>query len=73
MLDDSFFALRLIMRHGVVASIVFGVVACLVSGFLFWGHIQWFAIIPALIIGALVFILCKSYVELINVVFHMLN
>jgi len=72
-MEDSFFALRLIMRHGFLASIVFGVAACLISAFLFWSYIQWFAIIPGLIIGALVFILCKSYVELINVVFHMLN
>jgi hypothetical protein len=71
--EDSFFALRLIIRHGGLASVVFGVAACLISGFLFWGSIGWFAIIPALIIGALIFILCKSYVELVNVVFHMLN
>ena len=72
-IDDPYFVLRLIMRYGVVASIVLGVAGVAVSCLLLWSLTSWWSIPLAMLVGAFIFLLCKSYVEIVGVIFHMLN
>lgn len=72
-INDSFFAIRLIIRYGNTASKVFALLAALLTGFFLWADYSWWGVFAALPVAALVFLLVKSYVELINIVFHMLN
>ena len=72
-MQDSFFAIRLILRYGNIAAIIFALMGALVSGCVACGYVSWFAFLIAPVAGGLIYILCKSYVELMYVVFHMLN
>ncbi|NMF96418.1 hypothetical protein GPA27_03285 [Aromatoleum toluolicum] len=70
---DSFFAIRLILRYGTAAAVVLAVLCAVGGAFLFWPIIGWFAAPAALFAGGLTFLLCKSYVELVTIVFQMVN
>jgi hypothetical protein len=69
---QSYPILSLIVRFGTSAAIA---VAVLVAGLAFWlllGAMGWPAAIAALLIGAIVFVLAKSYVELVVLITEML-
>lgn len=72
-MQPSFFAIRLILKYGNIASIVIAVLAAIMANYLSWEITSWFSIPIGVLVGCLVGIICRSYVEIIYIVFHMLN
>jgi hypothetical protein len=72
-MTDQYFAMRLIRRHGSAGANVVAVLAAIAAGALLWPAIRWGAIPAALVAGALAFIIGRSYVELVSMVFEKLN
>jgi len=72
-MSDSFFAIRLILRFGTAGAAVLAALVCVGTGLLLWSMIGWPALLTAPLVGGLVFLLCKSYVELVSIVFSMVH
>lgn len=72
-MEESYFAIRLILRYGNLGSIILGVLAALMACYFLWEYTSWLSLIIGLFTGSLVAILCRSYVELMYIVFHMLH
>ncbi len=72
-MNDQYFAMRLIRRHGGTGANVVAALAALASAALLWPATRWGAIPLALIVGGLAFIIGRSYVELVSMVFEKLN
>lgn len=72
-MSDQYFAMRLIRRHGAMGANVTAALAALASALLLWPVAGWEAILLALIVGGLAFIIGRSYVELVSMVFEKLN
>ncbi|MGD0505497.1 MAG: hypothetical protein ABSD02_22475 [Steroidobacteraceae bacterium] len=70
---DQYFAMRLIRRHGSTGANVVAALATLAAAVLLWPATRWGAIPLALIVGSLAFIIGRSYVELVCMVFEKLN
>ena len=70
---DSFFAIKLILRYGTAGAVALAVILGVCTlGFL-WSMIGWPAIIVGLLAAGLAFLICKSYVELVAIVFQMVH
>ena len=69
---ERFPVLDLILRYGTAASVVLGVIGAALVLFLAWNALAWIAVPLAILIGGLVFVLGKSYVEIVTIVTEML-
>ena len=72
-MTDSFIAIKLILRYGSVGAVVLAVLAGLATFGFSWSTIGWFSLGVALLVGALVLLIAKSYVELVSIVFQMVH
>ncbi len=72
-MQDKFFAIRLILRHGELGAILIAVISVVIAIGLLWSVIGWFSLPAGLLIGGLVFLLAKSYVEIVGIVFQMVH
>ena len=72
-MKDPYFAIRLIRRHGEVGAVVVAILAAAGAGCLLWSTIGWPAVPVAVVLGGLVFIIARSYIELVSMVFEKLN
>jgi hypothetical protein len=64
--------LDLILRYGKTASIGVGLLAAVVVAGLGWPALGWIAVGLAAIAGIVVFVLAKSYVEIVTIITEML-
>jgi hypothetical protein len=64
--------LNFILRYGKTASIAAALLAALVVAGLAWPALGWIAIGLAVIAGLVVFVLAKSYVEIVTIITDML-
>jgi hypothetical protein len=64
--------LDLILRYGKIGSLAAAILAAALVAGLGWAALGWIAIVLALIVGAVVFILAKSYVEIVTIITEML-
>ncbi len=72
-MKDNFFAIRLILKYGVVGAVVIALLVGVgVTGFL-WATLGWIALVPGLLLGGFAFLMGKSYVELVAIVFQMVH
>jgi hypothetical protein len=72
-MNDPFFAIRLLRRYGSFGAVG---LALLVTGGLswcLWVLIGWIAFALGAMVGALIFIIARSYVELVSMIFERLN
>ncbi|HZQ59943.1 MAG TPA: hypothetical protein VFC24_01265 [Casimicrobiaceae bacterium] len=69
---ERFPILDLILRYGTPASVVLGVIGAALVLLLAWTALAWIALPLALFAGGLVFVLGKSYVEIVTIVTEML-
>lgn len=72
-MHDQYFAIRLIRRFGSRGAGVIAVVITIAAFALLWPPTGWLALPIAAAIGTLTFILARSYVELVSLVFEKLN
>lgn len=72
-MNDGYFAIRVILRFGATGAVVLGGITGLGVGFVLWSLIGWPVLLLAPLAGGLVFLLCKSYVELVSIVFSMVH
>lgn len=72
-MTDGFIAIKLILRYGSVGAVVLAVLAGLATFGFLWSTIGWFSMGVALLVGALVLLIAKSYVELVSIVFQMVH
>lgn len=69
---QQFPVLNLIVRYGAHAAIVVAIFAAALVLWLLYGSMGWAAVAVALVTGGVVFVLAKSYVELIVLITEML-
>ncbi|AYH43549.1 hypothetical protein [Azoarcus sp. DN11] len=72
-MNDRFFAIRLILRFGTLGAWVISAAFGLSAAVLLWPAMGWMAPLVALLAAGLAFLLCKSYVELVSIVFSMVH
>lgn len=72
-MTDPFFAIRLLRRYGSAGTIGLALLVALALGWLLWWPIGWLAIPLAAVTGALTFIIGRSYVEVVSMIFERLN
>ena len=72
-MKDPYYAIRLIRRHGGVGSVVLAALMTGTAAIRLWSATGWFSVIPALVAGSITFLLLRSYVELVSLVFEKLN
>ncbi len=72
-MKENFFALKLILRFGTIGAVVLAVLAGVGTLSLLLPIIGLAALLAALAAGGLMFLLCKSYVELVSIVFQMVH
>ena len=73
LMKDPFFAIRLIRRYGSVGVIALALAVTVGISWGLWGTISWFAFPLAATIGALTFIIARSYIELLSMIFERLS
>lgn len=64
--------LNFILRYGKVASVAAAILAAVAIAGLGWQVLGWLAIVLAIVAGAVVFVLAKSYVEIVTIITEML-
>jgi hypothetical protein len=64
--------LALILRFGGVGAIALAVICGLLIVALGWAALGWFAIVLAILGAGLVFLIAKSYVEIVTIITEML-
>lgn len=64
--------LNFILRYGKVASVAAAILAAVAIAGLGWQALGWLAIVLAIVAGAVVFVLAKSYVEIVTIITEML-
>lgn len=69
-MTESFIAIKLILRYGTIGAVVLAILIGFGILGLLWSTIGWFSIGAALLVGALVLLIGKSYVELVSIVFQ---
>jgi len=69
---ERFPVLDLILRYGAAASVVLALVGAALVLLLAWPVMAWIAAPVALLAGAVIFVLGKSYVEIVTIVTEML-
>lgn len=72
-MTESFIAIKLILRYGTIGAVVLAILIGFGTLGLLWSTIGWFSIGVALLVGALVLLIGKSYVELVSIVFQMVH
>jgi hypothetical protein len=72
-MTDRFFVIRIILRYGTSGAVVLGVLLGVGSAILLWPTISWAVVVVAPLIGGLAFLLCKSYVEIVTIVFSLVH
>jgi hypothetical protein len=71
--QDHYLAVRWILRYGFAASLLLSLAAGAGATYWLWPSWGLFALPVALVITVLTFVLCKSYVEMVGIVFQMVN
>ena len=69
---ERFPVLDLILRFGTAGAVVLGFAVGLLAIVLSWGALGWIAVALGLVAGGLVFLIGKSYVELVTLITEML-
>lgn len=69
---ERFPILDLILRFGTPAGIILALASGALTLLWAWTLIGWVAVLPALVVGGLIFIVAKSYVELVTLITEML-
>jgi hypothetical protein len=64
--------LDMILRFGTPAAIVLSILGGMLVFALTWALLGWFALAAAVVVAGLIFIVAKSYVELITLITEML-
>lgn len=64
--------LALILRYGTVGAAGLGVLTALLAGFLAWAPLGGLGLVVGAVAGAVVFVLGKSYVEIVTIITEML-
>lgn len=72
-MNDEFFALKLMLKYGMAGSIIVAICCALAIGYLLFGGLGAWTVIPAVMSGGLAFLLTKSYTEMARIVFQMVN
>lgn len=70
---DRFPALRLILRYGRGGSVLLAVLIGFGLAAALWPLIGWPSVIVALIVGAVAYLIAKSYVEIIQIIIEMVH
>jgi hypothetical protein len=71
--QDHFLAVRWILRYGFAASILLALGTGAMMAIWLWPTWGLLALPVALVATVLTFVLCKSYVEMVGIVFQMVN
>ncbi len=69
---ERFPVLDMILRCGTPGAIAASVLLAVLTGAVAWPPLGWLGIVIALVVGALVFVVAKSYVELVTLITEML-
>jgi uncharacterized membrane protein len=69
---ERFPALDLVLRFGAVGSLVVSIAAAAVIIVVAWPSLGWLAAVVAVAAGALLFLVCKSFVEIVTIITEML-
>lgn len=72
-MKDPYFAIRLIRRHGGVGTALVALLIAASAGAILWPSVGILSVPVAVAIGALAFLVLRSYVELVSLVFERLN
>ncbi len=72
-MTDRYFAIRLILRYGTAGAVVLAVGLFVGAAMLLWPALSWGALVPATLLGAILFLLGRSYVEIVSIVFSMVH
>jgi hypothetical protein len=72
-MKDPYFAIRLIRQYGGIGAGIMAVFATAAAAGLLWASIGWMVVPVAAAVGALAFLVVRSYVELVSLVFERLN
>jgi hypothetical protein len=69
---ERFPVLALVLRYGTIGSAALGVLVALLVGGLAYATLSWLAPLIGIVLGGLVFVLGKSYVEIVTLITEML-
>jgi hypothetical protein len=69
---ERFPALELIVRFGNIGSVLIAICAACFTSILLLPIIGWWGFAASVVVGALLFLVCKSYVEIITILCDML-
>jgi hypothetical protein len=69
---ERFPVLDLILRFGNPAAVVLALAGGALTLIVTWALIGWFAILAAAVVAGLIFVVAKSYVELVTLITEML-
>jgi hypothetical protein len=64
--------LRMILRYGALGAAMLAVLVALLVGTLCWTALGWPAAVAGIVAGALVYVVGRSYVEIVQIVTEML-
>ena len=73
LMTDPFFAIRLLRRYGSAGTIALALLVAVGLGWLLWLPIGWLSFPLGTVAGALTFIVGRSYVEVVSMIFERLN
>lgn len=69
---ERFPILDLILRFGTPASVILALAGSALTFCMVWPFVGWFGLLAAFVAGGLIFIVGKSYVELVTLITEML-
>jgi hypothetical protein len=64
--------LALVLRHGTTGAAALGVLVALLVGGLTYATLSWLGPLVGILLGAVVYVLGKSYVEIVTIITEML-
>lgn len=72
-MNDRYFAIRLILRFGAIGAIVLALLCGIGIAVLLWPFNVWLALALPLPTAALAYVMFRSYVEIVSIVFSMVH